>query len=161
MIFFHLRTATELLTFCIDLFPLASGLGCRMFLIFTSLTLFFGLIMRCRHVDGSWEYLVFDFWFYVSEICHFICSSSMRFFCGTSFFIFQDSVWLVESSWRFHCCSINQIYWSCDCFRAVGRCGVFLSEKWFSCYKFFYFLGQCLAKKVILICSLLFISAIY
>ena len=36
-------------------------------------------------------------------------------FCGTSFFIFQDTVWLVKSSWCVHCCSIQQFY--CVSFR--------------------------------------------
>ena len=30
------------------------------------------------------------------------------------FFIFQDTVWLVKSSWCVHCCSIHQFYWVSD-----------------------------------------------
>ena len=37
-------------------------------------------------------------------------------FCGTNFFIFQDSVWLVKKSWCVPCCSIYQFYW------LSGRC---------------------------------------
>ena len=47
-------------------------------------------------IHGSTKFLIL--FLYVSEICHFLCSSLMRFFCGTSFFIFQDSVWLVKKS---------------------------------------------------------------
>ena len=36
--------------------------------------------MRCGHADGSWEYYVFNFGMYVSELCLFVCSSLMRFF---------------------------------------------------------------------------------
>ena len=54
--------------------------------------------MRCGRADGSWEYYVFNFGISVSEICLFLCSSFMRFFCVTRFFIFEDSVWLVKLS---------------------------------------------------------------
>ena len=37
-------------------------------------------------------------------------------FCGTNFFIFQDSVWLVKKSWCVPCCSIYPFYW------LSGRC---------------------------------------
>ena len=35
--------------------------------------------MRCGHADISWEYYVFDLGVNVSEICLFLCSSSMRY----------------------------------------------------------------------------------
>ena len=34
-------------------------------------TIFFGLSKRCKFADKSWEYYVFDFGLYVSEICLF------------------------------------------------------------------------------------------
>ena len=38
-------------------------------------TIFFGLLMPYGYADGSWEYKVFDFGLYVSEICLFcVCS---------------------------------------------------------------------------------------
>ena len=37
-------------------------------------------------------------------------------FCGTNFFIFQVTVWLVKSSWCDHCCSIHQVSWVSDRF---------------------------------------------
>ena len=54
--------------------------------------------MRCGRADGSWEYQVFDFGSCVSEICLFFVFSFDAIFCGTNFFIFEDSVWLVKSS---------------------------------------------------------------
>ena len=42
--------------------------------------------------------LGFDFGFRVSEICLFLCVILDAIFCGTSFFIFQESVWLVKKS---------------------------------------------------------------
>ena len=75
---------------------------------------FSGLLMRCRFSENSWEYYVFDFGLCVSEICLFLYSSLMRFFCGTIFFIFQDSVWLVNRSWWVHCCSNHQFCWIGD-----------------------------------------------
>ena len=41
---------------------------------------FFGLLMRFGYDDGSWEFYVFDFGLYVSEICLFLCLSLMRSF---------------------------------------------------------------------------------
>ena len=54
--------------------------------------------MRCGYADISWEYKVFDLVLYVSEICHFFVFVLDAIFCGTNFFIFQDTVWLVKSS---------------------------------------------------------------
>ena len=45
--------------------------------------------------------LGFDFGFRVSEICLFFVFILDAIFCGTNFFIFQDSVWLVKKSWWF------------------------------------------------------------
>ena len=36
--------------------------------------------MSCGFADNSWEHYVFDFGLDASEICHFLCSSLMRFF---------------------------------------------------------------------------------
>ena len=54
--------------------------------------------MRCGYAEVSWEYKVFDLDFYVSEICHFFVFVLDAIFCGTNFFIFQDTKWLVKSS---------------------------------------------------------------
>ena len=53
--------------------------------------------MRCGHAGGSWEYCVFNFGIDVYEICLFLFIFD-AIFCGTKFFIFEDSVWLVKSS---------------------------------------------------------------
>ena len=58
---------------------------------------FFGLLMLCGFAEGSWEYQVFDFGIFVSEICLFLFILD-AIFCGTVFFIFQEIVWLVRSS---------------------------------------------------------------
>ena len=58
---------------------------------------FFGFLMRCGYADCSWDFWVLDFGIYVSEICLFSFHPSCD-FCGTNFFIFQDSVWLVKKS---------------------------------------------------------------
>ena len=50
-------------------------------------------------------------------------------FCGTNFFILRDTVWLVKSSWCFHCCSIHQFYSVSDRCGSDLLCGNFLSEK--------------------------------
>ena len=57
-----------------------------------------------------------SFWFL------FLCFWNMSFFvfildaifCGTNFFFFQDSVWLVKKSWWVRCCSNHQFYWVSD-----------------------------------------------
>ena len=55
--------------------------------------------MRCGYAEDSWEFWVcFDFGFRVSEICLFFVFILDAIFCGTNFFIFQDSVWLVKKS---------------------------------------------------------------
>ena len=59
---------------------------------------------------------VLSFW-----ICS-LCFWNMSFFVfvldaifyGTNFFIFQDTVWLVKSSWCVQYCSIHQFYWVSD-----------------------------------------------
>ena len=59
---------------------------------------------------------VLSFWFWS------LCFWNMSFFvfvldaifCGTNVFIFQDTVWLVKSSWCVHYCSIHQFYWVRD-----------------------------------------------
>ena len=64
-----------------------------------------------------WQFLgVLSLWFWS------LCFWNMSFFvfvldaifCGTNFFIFQDSVWLVKKSWWVHCCSNHQFHWVCD-----------------------------------------------
>ena len=99
--------------------------------VFTSLkftaTLFW-FIMTCRFVDDSWEHFVLDFHCtFLKYDC--LCSSLMLFFVVQVFFIFQESVWLVESSWFVHCCSIHQVYWDSDRCRSELPLWCFLSEK--------------------------------
>ena len=50
-------------------------------------------------------------------------------FCGTNFFIFQDSVWLVKKSWCVPCCSIYRFYWLSDRCRSGFAVWWFMSEK--------------------------------
>ena len=51
--------------------------------------IFFGLLKRCGQAGASWEYYVFDFGFYDSEICHFLCLFLMRSFVVQFFFHFS------------------------------------------------------------------------
>ena len=74
---------------------------------------FFGFLMRCGYADCSWDFWVLDFGIYVSEICHFLCSSLMRLFVVNIFSFFR-SVWLVKKSWCVHCCSNHRFYWLSD-----------------------------------------------
>ena len=48
------------------------------------------------YADGSGKYKVFDFVLYVSELFLFFVFVLDPNFCGTNFFTFQDTVWLVE-----------------------------------------------------------------
>ena len=50
-------------------------------------------------------------------------------FCGTNFFIFQDSVWLVKKSWWVHCFSNDQFHWVSDRCRSGFVLWWFLSEE--------------------------------
>ena len=59
---------------------------------------------------------VLSFWFwslYFWELSFFVFVLD-AIFCGTNFFIFQDTVWLVKSSWCVHCCLIHQVSWFSD-----------------------------------------------
>ena len=47
--------------------------------------------MRCGHADGSWEYYVFNFGMYVSELCLFFVFIFDAIFCGTNFFILRTA----------------------------------------------------------------------
>ena len=98
--------------------------------------------MRCGRADGSWEYQVFNFGSCVSEICIFVFSFD-AIFCGTNFFIFEDSVWLVKSSGCVHCYFIRQIYWVGEGAEANLSCGDFLFEKKLSSqyWQFFFLFG--------------------
>ena len=53
--------------------------------------------MRCRHaeVPGSTKVLILVFMFLKYDFFVFIFDAV---FCGTNFFIFEDSVWLVKLS---------------------------------------------------------------
>ena len=74
---------------------------------------FFGVLVRCGFAEISWStkisILVFIFLKYVFFL--FVLDAI---FCGTNFFIFQDIVWLVKSSWCVQYCSIHQFYWFRD-----------------------------------------------
>ena len=54
-----------------------------------TVTVFFGLLKRCGQAGGSWEYYVFEFGFFYSEICHFLCLFLMRSFVVQVFFHFS------------------------------------------------------------------------
>ena len=86
---------------------------------------FFGFLMRCGYTEDSWELWVLIFVFVFLKYV-FILDAI---FCGTSFFIFQDSVWLVKKSWCVHCCSIHRFYWLSDRCRSGFALWWFLSEK--------------------------------
>ena len=85
---------------------------------------------------------VLCFWFWsVSEICHFLCLSLMRSFVyNFFFFIFQDLVWLVKSSWCVHCCTIHQFFWVSDRCRSEFALWWFFVRKKLSQYWQFFFL---------------------
>ena len=79
-----------------------------------------------------WQFMgVLSFWFWS------LCFWNMSFFvfvldaifCGTNFFIFQDSVWLVKKSWWVHCCSNHQSHWVSDRCRSGFLLWWFLSEE--------------------------------
>ena len=70
-----------------------------------------------------------DFGVYVSEILLFFVFVLDTIFCGTNFFIFQDSVWLVKKSWWVHCCSNHQSHWVSDRCRSGFVLWRFLSEE--------------------------------
>ena len=53
--------------------------------------------MRCGFADNSWEYKVFDFVLMFLKYVFFVFVLD-AIFCGTNFFFFQDTVWLVKSS---------------------------------------------------------------
>ena len=67
--------------------------------------------MHCGYADDSWEFwvsiLVFMFLKYVIFCVYPWCDLLWYIF----FFIFQDIVWLVKSSWCVKCCSTHQVYW--------------------------------------------------
>ena len=77
---------------------------------------------------------VISFWFW------FLCFWNMSFFvfvldvifCVTIFvFIFQDTVWLVNSSWCVHCCFIHQFYWVSDhCGSGFSRWYYFVRKRY-------------------------------
>ena len=96
--FHELLVLTTECFFSFDIFEVHSGIC-------------FELLMRCGCADCSWDFWVLDFALFVTEICHFLCLSLMRYFVVQVFFIFQDTLWLVKSSWCVHCCSIQQFHW--------------------------------------------------
>ena len=56
------------------------------------------------------------------------------------FFVFKDIMWLVQSSWCVHCCSIHLVSWVSDRCEANLRCGGFCPKKLSSHYGHFFFL---------------------
>ena len=75
------------------------------------------------------EVLGFYFSFRVSEICLFFVFILDAIFCGTNFFIFQDSVWLVKKSICVHYTPFIDATGLAIVQEAELRCGDFLSEK--------------------------------
>ena len=69
--------------------------------------------MLCGYNEGSLENWVFDFSFYDPEICLF-CVHPRCDFLWYEIFVFQDSVWLVKTSWCVNYSSIHQFYWVSD-----------------------------------------------
>ena len=63
-------------------------------------------------VHGSTKFLILFFMFL--KYVFFFGFVLDAIFCGTTFFKFQDTVWLVKSSWCVNCCSIHQFYWVSD-----------------------------------------------
>ena len=53
----------------------------------------------------------------------------MRFFCATSLFTFQDSVWIVKLPWCVCCCSTLRIYWFCVRCRSKGALWCIFARK--------------------------------
>ena len=89
----------------------------------------FRLLKRCGYADCSWDFwvLILVFMFLKDVFLVFVLDPI---FCGTNFFIFQDTMWLVKSSWCFHCCSIHQFYWVSDrCRSRFALWCFFLSEE--------------------------------
>ena len=89
---------------------------------------FFGLLMLCGYSDGSWEFWVSILVFMLMKDVFFVFTLD-AIFCGTNFFIFQDSVWLVKKYWRVHCFSIHQFYWISDRCRSGFELWWFFVEK--------------------------------
>ena len=86
---------------------------------------FLGLLMRCG-VHGSTRFFILIFIFLNYDFFVFVLYAI---FCGTIFFILQDTVWLFKKSWWVHCCSNHRFYWLSDCCRSGFALWYFLSEK--------------------------------
>ena len=85
--------------------------------------------MRCGYADGSWEYYVFDFELYVSELCHFLCLFLMRSFVVQIFSFFRTlCVWLSHLDAYIVVPFISSTGLAIVA-EAELRCGDFLSEK--------------------------------
>ena len=85
-------------------------------------------LLRRGYAGGSWEFWVSSLVFMLLKYVSFVFILD-AIFCGTSFFIFQDSVWLVKKSWCVHCFSIHQFYWVSGFCRSGFELWWFLSEK--------------------------------
>ena len=77
-------------------------------------------------VHGTSGFLILVFMFLKDVFFVFVLDAI---FCGTNFFKFQETVWLVKPSWCVHCCSIHQFYWVTIVAEVDLRSGDFLSEK--------------------------------
>ena len=69
--------------------------------------------------------LRFGFWYFCFWNMSFFVFILNAIFCGTNFFSFQDSVWVVKKSWWVHRCSNHQYYWVSD------RCRSGFALRWF------------------------------
>ena len=79
-----------------------------------------------------WQFmgaLSFWFWSWCFWNMSFFVFVLDAIFCGTNFFIFQDFVWLVKSSWCVPCCSIYRFYWLSDRCRSGFAVWCFMFEK--------------------------------
>ena len=80
----------------------------------------------CWHFMGVLSFRFWSLCFWNMSFFVFILDAI---FCGTNFFIFQDIVWLVKSSWCVHCCFVHQFWWISDhCRSGISRWFFFLQK---------------------------------
>ena len=105
--------------------------SCHKLVVSTS---FWSWLLNASSVLTSLKYAVLLFWFFLCVVIMLTVHGSSRvlilvflflkyvffvfildaIFCGTNFFIFQDSVWLVKKCWWVRCCSNHHFYWVSD-----------------------------------------------
>ena len=101
--------------------------------------------------------VVLSFWFlslYFWNMSFFVFILD-AIFCGTFFFFFQDSVWLVKSSWCVHCCTIHKFFWVSDsCRSEFALWWFFVRKKLSSQYWQFFFLFRLDYQTILVFISL-------